>query len=108
MNGKIVLVVKDLGHVPSFKNSKMLTRGRLITKPERQKWMARCIQSFLAQLSCSSQTIAVEMRAARSTPYLTAWSPRFDDSVQWIPDIKITTQIVAKGKEGAIVILEKL
>lgn len=44
------LKIRGLGSVPSFKNSKMLTRGRLITDPKKQQWMTRAQASLELQL----------------------------------------------------------
>jgi hypothetical protein len=107
---KIVLQVKGLGHVPSFKNTKMMTRGRLITDPAKQKWMDRCIQSFVSQLCSLSQTEGSVMRTERCQQYAMSLLAQFDDSLDWICEIKIVAhpRIVAKGTEGAIVILEEI
>ena len=35
----VELNITGLGPVPGIKNSKLLCRGRLVTKPEYQKWM---------------------------------------------------------------------
>lgn len=107
---KIILVVKGLGHVPSKKNNKMLTRGRLITKPEYQKWIEWCILDFVSQLSSMSQTEEGAMLMERSRQSLMCWLKHYDDSLDWVCEmnVKAHPRIVAKGTEGAIVILEQL
>jgi hypothetical protein len=115
---KIVLVVKGLSHVPSKKNSKMMiTRGpkgfplktpRLITKPEYQRWIERCIRNFVSQLSSLSQTGGAGMLMVPRVHSPMHWSNLFDDSVDWIPEWSIKVERVLEGMEGAIVILEML
>lgn len=100
----IKLQIQGLEHVPSFKNSKMLTRGKLITKPERQKWMKQAIQQLQFQLRSLSATIDTETQMEPYRQFLTALlehSMGFDDSVQWVKEIRIRVQQCDKGKEGA-------
>lgn len=105
---RIVLKVEGLGHVPSMKNSKMLTRGRLITKPEYQEWIARCIRSFESQLASLLATGEAGMLTGPSPQSLMPWLSRFDDSVQWIISEHCEVMTVDKGDEGAIVVMEEL
>jgi hypothetical protein len=65
---KIVLSVKNQGHVPSFKNCKRVVQNRLITRPDVKKWMDQCIQSFESQLFCATQIGAGETPTAPSPP----------------------------------------
>lgn len=97
----IRLVVRGLGHVPSFKNSKMLTRGKLITNPKRQKWMQQCTDSLSSQLLCAYRISEGGMQTGRS---LHSWTALFlppDDTVHHIPEIHIEVEVVPKGEEGA-------
>lgn len=105
---KIELRVRGLGHVPSFKNNKMLTRGRLITDPQNQKWIERCIRDLESQLRFMYRTKRDVTETEPPRLCLTHWSNQFDDSVQWIPQISINTFRVPKGSEGATVILEEI
>ncbi len=105
---KLELQLAGLGNVPSFKNSRLIARGRLITKPEYRKWMDRATRSFEFQLSSASLTIADATRTAPSPPSSIAWWTRFDDSRQWIREIHVQVEIVPKGAEGAILLLESL
>ncbi len=105
---KIVLKLHGLGHVPSMKNNKMLTRGRLITDPEKQKWMDRAIRSLEFQLRSLFQTEGAGMPTMPSQQSWTVWSAQFDDSTEWIEHEEISVQRVAKGLEGAIITLETI
>jgi hypothetical protein len=105
---RIVLKLHGLGHVPSMKNNKMLTRGKLITKPEYQIWIDRCIRSFESQLLSLCQTGGGEMLMEGLQPSLTPWLNQFDDSVSWIPSGSWEVKYVPKGEEGAIVTLETI
>lgn len=105
---KIELAIRNQGHVPSFKNNKMIARGRLITAPQKQKWMNRCIQSFESQLFCGSATIEGGMLTGQQLQSLIALFMPQDDSRQWIPELHILSEDVDKGSEGAIVIIEPI
>jgi len=50
------------GNIVSFKNSKMIARGRLITDPEKQKRMESYTQAIVSQLSSEFQTIGAGSR----------------------------------------------
>jgi hypothetical protein len=106
--GKLVLRLTGLNHVPSFKNSKMLTRGRLITKPERQQWMEAATRLIESQLRSLLATEGIETQMVRSLLSSTALFGQFDDSVQWIPEIHIKVQRVTQQDEGAIITIERL
>lgn len=105
---RITLRVDGLGHVPSFKNSKMMASGRPITKPEYQEWMDRCIRSFESQLRYGEVTTGDGTSTGQWPPSWIAWSGQFDDSRQWIPKQSVEWRTVAKGSEGAIVTIEPL
>lgn len=94
--------------MPSFKNSKMLTRGHLITDPARQRWMDRAIQAIESQLRSAFLTNGGETPMEPCLHSLIAWSKQFDDSVHWLPDIRIKAVTVPKGDEGATMEIELL
>ena len=99
------LVVKGFA-IPSFKNSKMLTQGRIITKPEYQEIMERITQSFVSQLRSYSATIGDATAMDASQLCLTALlehSKEFDDSRQWLPEENVKAIVCDKGNEGAII-----
>lgn len=94
------------GHVPAFKNSKMIVRGnRLITKPEYKKWMENCIQSFVSQLIFSIKTIEGEIPKAQQVHSWIASSIPEDDCWQCIPEIVIKA---TRGNAGATITIERL
>lgn len=102
------LNVKGLQHVPSFKNSKLIARGRLITKPERQVWMEKATQSFVSQLISLSQTIGDgTWTDQQRRSWILSHLPE-DDSRQWIKEIHIECTEVYKGCEGAVIEIERL
>ena len=101
---QVTLHIRNHGHVPSFKNNKMLTRGKLITNPRLQKQMDAITRDLRFQLISLFQTIGDEMQTGRSQDCLTllrTHSTKFDDSVQSIPRITINVRKVEKGHEGA-------
>lgn len=99
----IRLEIKGLGNIPSFKNNKMLAKGRLITNPENQKWMDRCVHSFESQLISLYQTREDGMRTGRSLQSWIASVLPLDDSVREIINEEILVHHTVKGQEGAIV-----
>lgn len=100
------LEIQGLGHVPSFKNGKMIARGKLITMPARQKWMDRAIQSIEFQLRSAIQINTGEIQTEQQLRSLIASSVPLDDSRQWIAEIHVKWIDVAKGKEGAFITIE--
>jgi hypothetical protein len=102
------LEIKGLGHCPSFKNNKMLTRGQLITAPKKQQWMNRATRSLESQLLSAIRMTVAEMPMALSPQFWMCLSGRFDDSVQWIPEICVKAEKCAKGDEGALIVIEPL
>jgi hypothetical protein len=107
-HGLLVLRIEGLGHVPSFKNNKMLTRGKLITNPKAQSWMDRATRSFESQLLSAIRTTGAGMPMGLPQHFWTALSELFDDSVQWIPEICVRAEKCAKGEEGATIFIELL
>lgn len=103
----IRLVVKGF-HVPSFKNSKMLTRGRLITKPEYQQLMKQITQAFECQLRSWFQTNGIETGTGRTALLRIASLLPLDDSLKWIAEHCVKWQRVSKGNEGAELKVEKI
>ena len=104
----IKLEIKGLGHVPSFKNNKMLTRGRLITNPKRQKWMDQCIQLIESQLNFR---IPINEDGTLMGQQVLSWiacNVPLDDSRQWIPELHISSRSCDKGEEGATILIERL
>ena len=119
MNNSLKLRIDGLGHVPSFKNNKMIVpikrfntttrkmtvRPTLIANPKRQKWMQAAIQSLVSQLQSECQTTAGETSTETFPQSLTAWCSQFDDSRQWIDRLQVNVEVVEKGKEGADILL---
>lgn len=91
-----------------MKNSKMITRGRLITKPETQKWMQQCETAFELQLRSLYQTTVDAMLTAHKLRFWIQSVMFLDDSVKWIPEINMAVKFVPKGQEGAEIIIERL
>jgi hypothetical protein len=104
----IKLEIKGLGHVPAMKNNKMMTRGRLITNPERQEWMERCIRNFECQLVFGIQTSGEGTLTVPQVRYLIASQLPEDDCWTRIPQVNISALKVEKGEEGATIIIEEL
>jgi hypothetical protein len=101
----IPLKIHGLGHVPSFKNSKMIARGRLITDPKKQAWMEQCAALMTAQLLSLFQTTETGTLTAQSLRSWIATSLPLDDSLKWIESISVIWLSVPKGQEGARVMI---
>ena len=96
-------------HIPSFKNSKLLTRGKLITKPEYQKVMEAITRAFESQLRSAIQTSEDATWMVDSpAPWIVCVRhlQGFDDNRFWLPEITIKSEEVEKGEEGCTVTLE--
>lgn len=107
----VTLEIKGLGEIPSFKNSKVLARGRMFTKPAYQKTMERITRSFEFQLKSALQTTGtgtpMEPYQPCSIVSLGQLVP-LDDSRQWIPEIHVKAVKVSKGQEGAVIMIERI
>lgn len=107
----IRLHINNLGHCPSFKNNKMLVKGKLITDPKKQKWMNQAIRQLRSQLLSVSQTIVEETSTVEPQPSSTALLMRLknmDDCRQWVPELHIRCEIVEKGNEGVDIVIEEI
>lgn len=104
----IKLVVTGIGHVPSFKNNKMLTRGRLITDPKKQKWMEKAAASIASQLNSLCPTAEPGTPTELSVRCWIVSSLPLDDSLEWIGVPCGSWQRVKKGAEGAELTIEPL
>jgi len=109
---KIALVVRNVGHVPSFKNNKraILDNGRMrtLTEPKTKKWMEQVTDAFASQLFSLTQTNDAVIPMAPCPPSLIVSSLPLDDSRQWLPEITIKCVEVEKGDEGATIIIEPI
>lgn len=104
----IRLSIRGQGHCPSFKNSKVLARGRMFTKPEYQEWMEKAILAMAYQLRSIAQTSAT---GTLTEPQLRSWiasSLPLDDSRHWIPKLTVEAVDCEKGMEGADIVIEIL
>jgi len=96
-------------HLPSFKNSKLLTRGKLITKPEYQKVMKEIIRAFESGLRSATQTSADATWMVDSpAPWIVSLRHlrSFDDNRFWINSISVDCIEVEKSEEGCDLNLE--
>lgn len=104
----VLLTIRGLGHVPSFKNLKVIGRGGLYTKPRAKAWMQACADSFALQLLLEFRTRENATPTGHSRQsWIASVSPR-DDSVREIPEVHIVVVRVLKGEEGADLLIEPL
>lgn len=110
--GSVILRVKGLGHVPSFKNKKraILDRStgkmRTLTAPEASRWMRKCEDAFVSQLFSWYQIAEGAMPTALSRRSWIACAVPLDDSVNHIREIHVSVLNVDKGEEGAMLAIE--
>lgn len=103
----LIIDIKGLGHVPAFKNKKIIVGGnRLITAPKAQKWMKSATQLMLSQLKSKFQTTTAETSTVPWQQSAIASWP-LDDNCKVITEIHVTVKKVPKGEEGATVWIEK-
>jgi hypothetical protein len=105
---KLTIYLRGLGHITSFKNSKMICRGKLMTSPTKQKQMNAYIRDIESQLRSLFRTTADGMPTGRSLASWTASSVPLDDSVEWIVEETIRVHRCSKGQEGANIEIEQL
>ena len=95
------LTIKNLGEVPSFKNTKMITRGRLITNPRKQKWMDAASEHLACQLRSYFQAQGIPTLTGEHLLSAIASLMPLDDSRTWIANLSVSWRRVSKGQEGA-------
>jgi len=107
-SSKLTLTITGLGHVPSFKNGKMMSRGKLITDPKKQKWMKAASASIESQLQSLFQTAEAGTQTGQSLQSWIQSSMQLDDDLAWVGVTCGSWRRVSKGKEGAMIEIEKL
>ena len=108
MSKSVTLKVQGLGHTPSFKNKKMIARGRLITNPKKQKWMEKAAASIESQLRSLYQTAEDGMVTGQSLQSWILTSLPLEDSLVWVGMPCGSWRRVKKGEEGFEMTIEKL
>jgi hypothetical protein len=114
----LVVEIRGLGNVPSFKTGKKsvpfrLPDGRLASRPVTQKqhkrWMDQAIRVIASALSGAYQTRGGAMVMGCSLPSWIAQSVPLDDSLDWIPENGgWRTEIVMPGEEGVVIFIERV
>lgn len=104
-------------HIPSMKNTKMvitkahgrlLKRPMIITKPEYQNWKAKAVQSIESQLLSMCLTGSGETLPERSKLFAMLSLLPGDDSVTDLPEGSWKVEQCEPGKEGAVILIERL
>ena len=102
-----VIVIRGIGHVPAFKNKKIICGKRLITAPKARQWMDLATKDMFSQLKSLYQT---DTGATSTGPWqrsaMSSWPS--DDNWKQMPMITVKVRVVEKGEEGAIVTLTKI
>lgn len=80
----------------------------LVTEARTKKWMEKCIQDFVLQLTCATPTIDGATLMAPHPRSLIASSVPADDSRQWIPELIIRESNCEPGEEGATITIEEI
>jgi len=106
-NESLAMTIRGLGHVPAFKNKKIIAGKRLITAPKARKWMEKCTEVIYLKLQSKFQTDADATSTVRWQQFAIASWPS-DDCWQQIPQIKVQVKVVPKGEEGATIKLTKI
>tara|TARA_Y100001963_G_scaffold19768_3_gene25060 strand:- start:683 stop:1033 length:351 start_codon:yes stop_codon:yes gene_type:complete len=104
----IHLVIQGLGHIGNFKNCKACWRNMLITVPRAKNQMRSIEKDFVSQLTSLYRTTEDETQTGQSIQSWIASSMPLDDSVREIAEIVVRVRRAPKGKEGAIVKLDKI
>jgi len=106
-NESLVMTIRGLGHVPAFKNKKIIAGKRLITAPKARKWMEECTKVLYLKLKSMFQTDADATSMGHWQQFATLSWPS-DDCWQQIPQVKVRVKVVPKGEEGATIKLTKI
>lgn len=122
----IRLEIRGVDNIASFKNQKQIItlpikgsskcrtcgkrpgRPMLITKPERQQQMKSITESFVSQLYSALATNGLAITMAPIPLCKIASFLPLDDCRQWIPEHCVSTLLVAKGEEGADIVIERI
>jgi hypothetical protein len=104
----IHLVIQGHGHIINFKNCKACWRNMLVTVPKARNQMKAIVQDFVLQLISLYQTTDAATQTGQSIQSWIASSLPSDDSVREINQIVVRVKRVPKGKEGAIIKLDKI
>lgn len=108
LRSTVLLVIRGIGTPPAFKNSKMLTKGKLITHPRKQKWMKAAEDIIECQLLFKFQTSGTETEMAQALRCSIASSMPADDSCHYLTECSWRFMRVPKKQEGALIIIERL
>ena len=104
----IAIEIRGLGHVPAFKNKKIIVGGkRLITHPKAKKWMTSAQSDMYSQLKSKFQTTEGGTSTGLWQQSAIASWP-LDDNCKVIPEIHVTVKKVPKGEEGATIWISKI
>ena len=107
MSDSLDILIHGIGHVPAFKNKKIIAGKRLITHPKCKKWMEEAIDSITSQLKYLCQTDDEETSTEHWRQSAIALLPQ-DDAWKFIPEINVKVRRVRKGDEGALITLTEL
>ncbi len=103
--------IRGCGNIVSFKNSKMIARGRLITDPKKQKAMDSYIRAIESALRSAIQMNAGATSTEERAQFLTALlgqSQKFDDNRMVVPSLVIDCIEVDPGEEGVDILIERI
>lgn len=112
--GPLVLEIKGVGHIPSFKNSKraILDRNsgnfRTLTPGKIKKRMDKLENAILSALYSTCQTTGGATPSGCLKLWRTFLSGLRDDSVREIPSGSWDCDYVPKGQEGITIIIERI
>ena len=107
MTSDLIIRVRGLGHVPAFKNKKIIAGKRLITAPKARKWMEQARSSIISSLKSLCQTRGVETSTGHWQQYAMSLLPA-DDNWKALPKITVVAKTVPNGEEGALIKLTRL
>jgi len=104
----ISLRIREVGHVPAYKNSKLKTKRGSITNPVYQKQMEIIIRNFESQLLSDYRTAVRETGTELSLQSWIASSLPEKDCLAWIPEGAWAAEYVERGQEGADITIEEI
>lgn len=109
--GPLVLRIRGIGNLTSFKNRKRAIRSgnstRLITEPKIKARQEALKAAILSALRLASATGAGETSMASRPASLTLSLPQ-DDCWTQVPELIVTGELVAPGEEGCDITITRL
>lgn len=104
----VLIAIKGIGCPPAFKNGKMLTRGKLITHPQKQEWMRAAERIIASQLLSKYPRAEGEtVTAQKLRSWIAYATPKTDSCEHLIACSWRFMKLPAGSPEGALILIQR-